>query len=390
MANTLTNLAPELFAAKDIVARELAGGITSTTINRDGGVLQAAYRDTIRSHVTAQPTLNTSYSPSMTIPEGDDQTVSSKTFALDSVANVRIHFTGEEMRKLDNGPGYQVVLRDMFTQALRKIVNTIEAKVLSVAYQNASRAVGTAGTAPFGSNYEVLADLLRILEENGIPNVIGDTSVVFNSSATANLRKLAKLLDVNTSGSDDLLRRGELLNLYGMSLKQSAGVASHTKGAGTGYLINNGNVAIGSTVLSVDGGTVNTTGFKQGDVITIADDPSAGKYIVHSGLTAAAGTITIGDPGLMGAIGDGEAVTIGNSYTANVAFHRSAVELAMRAPAQPYGGDAAVDRMTISDPLTGLSFEVAEYKGYGKVMYDITTFYGVKVWKPEFVAVLLG
>jgi hypothetical protein len=33
---------------------------------------------------------------------------------------------------------------------------------------------------------------------------------------------------------------------------------------------------------------------------------------------------------------------------------------------------------------------MALYKGYGKSMLDITTFYGAKVWKPDFVATLLG
>jgi hypothetical protein len=62
----------------------------------------------------------------------------------------------------------------------------------------------------------------------------------------------------------------------------------------------------------------------------------------------------------------------------------------MRPPAQPYGGDAAVDRMTIADDKTGLVFEAALYKGYGMNMLELTCFYKAKVWKPEFVATLLG
>jgi hypothetical protein len=84
------------------------------------------------------------------------------------------------------------------------------------------------------------------------------------------------------------------------------------------------------------------------------------------------------------------AITLAANYTGNVAFHRSAIELAMRPPAMPDEGDAAEDRMTVYDEVSGLVFDIALYKGYGMVMYDITCFYEVKVWKPEFVATLLG
>ena len=51
-------------------------------------------------------------------------------------------------------------------------------------------------------------------------------------------------------------------------MRESAGVASHTKGAGTGYDFAAAGEAIGQTTLSVEGGTVNSTGIKAGDVIT--------------------------------------------------------------------------------------------------------------------------
>ena len=87
---------------------------------------------------------------------------------------------------------------------------------------------------------------------------------------------------------------------------------------------------------------------------------------------------------------DNDAITIGNSYTANVAFHRTAIELGIRPPALPAGGDAAVDIMTVQDPYSGLVFEIAVYKGYMKTMIEVRALYGVKVWKPNNVALLLG
>ncbi|MCL5460360.1 hypothetical protein M3M33_17110, partial [Loigolactobacillus coryniformis] len=78
-----------------------------------------------------------------------------------------------------------------------------------------------------------------------------------------------------------------------------------------------------------------------------------------------------GQPGLRGNIADNNAITVGNDYTGNVAFHKNAVELVMRPPAMPPGGDAAADRMTMYDDKTGLVFEAALYQGYGMNVIEL-------------------
>lgn len=389
MANTLTisALAENIFRAKDQVANEPTGFLQGIVINSatDG----VSINGTVTSHVTAQPTVNTSVTPAMTIPSADDQTVTADTLQIAQTVNVKIPLNGETLRQLDNTSG-QKVIDDMFAQAIRKLRNTIESHVASVIYKGSSRAVGTAGTTPFGSTLNILADLRQILVDNGAPIDDGDTSLVINTLAGTKLRQLSNLYKANEAGDISLLRRGELLNLMGLSIRESAQVASHTAGAATGTLINNGSdEAIGQTTLTVDTVTVNTTGIKAGDVITHASD-STNKYVVKTGLTATSGDIVINAPGLLVAAANNDAITIGGSYRANCAFHRSAVELAIRPPAMPQGGDAAIDRMTISDTKTGLVFEVALYKGYLMNMFDITAYYQAKVWKPEFVATLLG
>ena len=56
------------------------GFIPAVTVNSTD--VPVAYGDVIRSHATRAATVNTSVTPSMTIPEGDDQTVDSKTLTL--------------------------------------------------------------------------------------------------------------------------------------------------------------------------------------------------------------------------------------------------------------------------------------------------------------------
>jgi len=384
MANVLTDLAADIYKAADIVGRELVGVIPSMTIN--AGTERAAFGDTVRSAFTRSATVNTSYTPAMTIPEGDDQTVDNKTTTIDQVANVQIPYTGEDILHLNNGAGYETVYGDQIAQAMRGITNSIENYAALTISRGASRAIGTAGTTPFGSNFDSIAELRQILVDNGMP-LDGQATVAMNTNAGTKLRNLAQLQKVNESGGDDLLRRGELLNLQGLMLKESNGIVSHVKGTATGVTVN-GALAVGATAIVFNGATQGATGIKAGDVVTFAGDTN--KYVVETGIVAASGTFTIAAPGLRVAAADDVAVTIGANYTGNFAFHRAAAELVVRPPAQPLGGDSAVDRLTVQDPFSGIVYEIAVYKGYGKAMFDITTFYAAKVWKPNFVATLLG
>ncbi|MGB1388666.1 MAG: hypothetical protein ACPG61_07240 [Paracoccaceae bacterium] len=385
MANVLTDLAADIYKAADIVGREQVGVIPSVTIN--SGSERAAFGDTVRSHATRKPTLNTSYTPSMTIPEGDDQTIDNKSMTIDQVANVQIPWTGEDIRHVNNGSGFETIYGDQLAQAMRSITNAIEGYAAGAIAAGASRAIGTAGTTPFASDFDLVAEARQVLVDNGTP-MDGQVTMALNTAAGTKLRNLAQLQKVNEAGGDSLLRQGSLLNLQGVMLKESAGIGAHVKGTATGALVN-GALTAGATSIAYDGATAGASGIKAGDVITFAAD-TANKYVVTTGATTASGTITIEGPGLRTDIPDNNAITIGANYTGNVVFHRNAVELVARAPEQPFGGDAAVDRMTVQDPFSGLIYEVAVYKGYGKTMIDVTTFYAAKVWKGDFAAVLLG
>tara|TARA_R110002020_G_scaffold41283_1_gene121837 strand:- start:10205 stop:11371 length:1167 start_codon:yes stop_codon:yes gene_type:complete len=388
MANVLTDLAADIYTAADIVGRELVGFIPAGTINANS-IETAAVGQTVRSFATREATAVT-ITPSMTIPEGTDQTVDNKTLTLTKQRGVQIPYTGEDVRFLNGGAGYETVYGDQIAQAMRTLVNEIESDLALEANQNASRAVGTAGTTPFASNFDLVAEARQILADNGMPTNDNRTSLVMNTAASTKLRNLAHLQRVDQAGGSELLRQGVLLDLQGVMMRESAQVVSHTKGAGTGYLINNGSgEAAGQTTLTLDTGTVNTTGIVAGDVVTFAAD-TTNKYVVNTGLTAVAGDIVIGDNGLQVAIANNNAMTIGNSFTANIVMHQKAMELAMRAPAKPIGGDAAVDVLVVQDPNSGLVFEISVYKGFSKAMIQVGCVWGYKAWNSDAIAILMG
>jgi hypothetical protein len=380
MANVLTALAADIYKAADIVGRELVGIIPSCIVN--GGSERVGLNGVVRSHFTRVATVGT-ITPSMTIPEGTDQTVDNKTLTIDQTASVKIPWTGEDIKNVNNGAGFETVYGDQIAQAMRSIANQIEAYLAGIAYVASSRAYGTAGTTPFASGFAEIPQLRRILQDNGCP-FDGQMSVVMNTAAGANLRTLAQLQKANESGGTQLLRQGTLLDLQGFMLKESAGIPLVTKGAGTSY-VTSGSTAVGVTdiALVTGSGTV-----LAGDVVTFAGDAN-NRYVVGTGV-AAPGTISLNKPGARVVIPTANALTVGGNYTPNLAFHRSALEIAIRPYASPPGGDAAVDSLLVQDPWSGLTFEIKAYKGYNKAMFDVQCVYGAKAWKPEFIATLLG
>lgn len=380
MPNILDDLAVDLYKAADIIGREAVGMIPSVTVN--GGSEQVEQGGTVKAHFTREPKVNDNVTPSMTIPEGDAQQVDTKEMSLTKIANVQIPWSGEEMRLVNRSVGYETLYGEQIEQALRTLVNRIELHTNMIAATGSSRAFGTPGTNPFLNDFDAVAEVRQIIFDNGMPVNDQRLSLVINSTAGTKLRNKAQLQKANESGDTRLLRQGTLLDLQGFGLKETLGEYRHTAGTGAGYQVN-GALDKGATVITVDTGTGTIVA---GDVVTFAGDSN--KYVVGEAL--ANGSFTINTPGLREAVADDAAVTVLGAYTANVGLHQGAVELAMRPLAKPKGGDAAVDDLIVSDPHSGLSFRISAYKGYHKGMFDITTLYEAKSWKPDGAALLMG
>lgn len=378
---SLGSIVDIIYAARDVVLRAGTRFIQGATINT--GTEGISIGGTVNSVRGNAPEIVSSYTPAMTPPNASDITTSEDSMALDQVAGFRVPIKGEQFLQLDQANrtagGAQRVIDTVIQRGIAGMVNQIESHVASKLLLASSRAVGTSGTTPFASNFDTIADLRRILFDNGVRVDDGQLSLVINSAAGANLRKLSSLYKANEAGSDATLRAGQLLNLHGFSIGESAGVASNTKGTGASYQLN-GALAVGDTTVTVDTGTGTILA---GNIVTIGNY----KYIVKTALSA--GSFTIYGPGIMEVVADDTAITVNNTYTGNIGFHRGAVELAMRPPAQPPGGDMG-QHDVISDDVTGLVFQISLYKGYGMNMLIANCFYKAKVWVPEMVSTLQG
>ena len=380
MANSLTNLIPVAYRALDIVSRELTGLIGA--VNIDAAAETIAKGQTIYSPVAPANT-QADIAVGMAVTQATDQTIGSKSLAITEYKSSSFNWSAEEEFGVNTGARLENIMVDQMAQAFRVHANAIESFIFNVAKNGASRAIGaTAGTAPALADF---AGAKKILDDNGAPAT--GRSVVLDTTAGVALRGISNLFKVNESGDSTLLRNGVLGSLYGFDLRESAGVQPVTKGGMTGALINAGNIAIGSTVLTFDTGTVNTTGIVAGDIITIGSDTN--KYVVEVGSTSTSGTITIAAPGLRVATVDNAAITVFGTSTRNLALSRNAITLATRLPKFQMG-DLASDRYTITDPRTGLAFELTMWPGQRMVKYEVSIAYGASCIKPEHLAVIIG
>lgn len=386
MANTLTNLIPDLYAALDVVSREAVGMIPAVTV--DANVNRASVNQTV--YVPIAPASSAGdISPAMSVPAAADQTISNTSITISKARAVPFSWNGNEQGSLNSagGPGYLPIRAQQMAQAMRTLVNEVETDLCGL-YNTMSRAAGTAGITPFASNTAGATAARKILIDNGAPQT--DLQLVVDTGAGANIRTL---YGVQTGRADVPLQDQGILTVSGgTAIRESGQVRNTAAGAMANATTSAAALTVGQTVLPL--ATAGTGVVSAGDVITLANDTN--QYVVTSvsfaGSNPASGdSITIAAPGIRVAQGSAtRAITVVATSVRNMAFSRSAIVLATRMPERPQEGDMALDVMQITDPRTGLSFEVSMYPGYRMVRYEVALAWGVKNIKPAHTALLLG
>lgn len=381
MAVTLTGLIPTIYNAMNIVAREQVGFIPA--VSRDSTAERAALNQTVTSPVVgamaAEDIAAAAYAAA-----APDQTIGTVSMTIQKARSVPFSITGEEARSVGGSLGN--IDEQRIAQCFRTLTNEIESD-LSGLHTSASRAYGTYNVTPFGTAGDLsdFAQSRKILDDNGSPQ--SDFHMVLGSATAANIRgKQSGLFHVNEAGTDDLLRRGALGEVQGFDLHVSGQTKTAVAvGTGAAYTSNTAGYAVGATSITLITGSGTVLA---GDIVTFAGD--ANKYVVATGV-AAPGAIVLAEPGLKQALpASAVALSITAATTRNMFFHRSAIQLATRAPAMPPGGDSADDIMLLTDPNSGISYEFAVYRQKRMVRYEVNLAWGVKMVMPRFAGILIG
>jgi hypothetical protein len=382
MANTLTGLIPILYEGLDIVSREMVGLVRAVSL--DSSAASAGVGQVVRSHVT-QPAVTEDIQPGQLPPDTGDQEIDGVDIVITKSKAAPLRWTGEE--QISVGGQINKIMVDQFAQGIRALVNEIEIDLALTGAAGASRAYGTAGTPPFGTagDFMDFAGVNEILDANGAPQV--DRQLALGSKAIMNLRgKQSILFQANTAGTDDLLRRGIIGDVEGLAIHNSAGIRPVTAGTAAGWTMG-ATASEGDTSFPIQNGT---GAFGPGDVVTIAGDDN--QYVVTQQV---GNTLDIGKPGLLQDAPVDAALTIVPDASRNLGFSRNALHLATRAPAMPKDQsgknvDMAIDVMDITDPVSGLVFQVAVYAQYRRVRYEVAMAWGQSAIKPEHLMILLG
>jgi hypothetical protein len=380
MANTLTGLLPTIYESLDVVSREMVGMIPA--VNRDSEASRAAVGETISWPVTPGSTAG-AITPANVPPQPGNRTIAPGSFTLNKFYGDSFFWTGEDVRGLQNGGKYERIMRDSFAQIFRSVTNALESDLCALV-ANASRAFGTANTAPFATagNLSDIAAMRKILEDNGAP--MSDLHMVLNSGSAANLRGIQNtLFKVNEAGTDAMLRSGDLGTLQGFKIHESAQIKKPA--AGNAVMSTNASgYAIGATDITM---TYTSGATDIGDIVTFAGDTN--KYVVQNVL-GGAGVLKIAAPGLRQAIPtSAQVMTTIAASALQPCFSRNAIVLSTRAPSLPDGGDLGVHEI-VQDPFSGLAFDVAEYKQYFQTMYQVSLVWGAYMVKGEHAGILLG
>lgn len=382
MPNTFDDLICEVYCSLEKGSREIVGLIPS--VNLDACASRAAIGQIVRSPVVPQSIAFTPV-PGRLPPDTGDQAIGSNTMVIDKFRAVPLQWGGEEIKSLDNCIGYPNIRQRQIQEAIRTLVNEME-RDIAAQWIYATGAVGPSNASGlfFDDNYRDVANVRKLLVDSGAP--LDDLHLVLSTNAGAQLRGNRVYTSCDTACSDTILRQGILLDVHGMQIRESAQIVQGvTPGTGALATTDAAGYAIGATVITLD--AVGTGTVIAGDSITFAGDPN--RYVVVAGDTDVSdgGTITIAG-GLLQAIpAAATAITIAaNSGEKNMAFSRDAIVLATRAPAMP--PECAINAEIVTDPMSGLSFQVSQWCQYYQVHYEIAIVWGVKTFNPRHLKLL--
>jgi len=389
MANTLTALTPYLYGAAQEVSKEPVGALAGINLNFDNrGV---AVGDVV--YVPVAPAAAVAdFAPAAATSEGTSKTAANVGIQIEGSKKTSWFLTGEQKASLANADSDKEWVRQLIAQGMRALRNAAEAAAVLRIKKGASRAYGTAGTTPFSENLSAITAMRALLVANGCP--MTDMQCVVDPNAYLNLTNLGVIQQAAMAGSDAERRTGIVGRQYGFQFRETGGIVVHTKGTATGIDVNNGaGYVLGNTTIVSHGSDSGTV--LAGDVVTWAGDLN--KYILADDVLgvsvqtitgAAGGNVVINRPGLRAAtLADAAEMTIGNNYTPNLAFERSAVVGVMRPPI--IDENPTIKQMSISDD-SGLTYLLLEIAQYGQTSWELHLAYGFKAVQPEHIGIILG
>lgn len=376
MANTLTNVIPQLLAQGLMALRQNA--VMARLVNSDYGTEAASKGQTITipipSAVTASAVTASQISPAAVnvVPTKADIT-------MDQWYEAPFAMTDKDNMDCMNG-----ILPMQASEAIKSLINVADAYILGK-YPGIYGYVGTAGTTPFASDSSDVTAARKVLNNQLAP--MDDRRFTINADAEANALGLRAFQDMSFSGSATEITEGKINRKFGFDWHMDQNIPTHTAGTAVGATTDATGYAVGLkgvTLASAGTGSILT-----GDIITFAGDTQTYVIVTGDASVAGGGTLTF-EPGLKVIIAAAAtAITVKASHAVNLAFHRDAFAFVSRPLADNTQGLGNIIQ-SATDPISGISLRLEVSREYKQTRYSFDILFGAALVRADLACRVAG
>lgn len=379
MANTITNVTPQLLAQGLLALREQA--IFPRLVNRSYDTMAARKGNVINIPIPSAITAR-AITPSVTMNSNVDSSPTVAYVTLNQFYEAPFQLSDTDQLSVMDG-----FIPMEASEAVKALCNTIDAYIWGkhVKFYGAS---GTAGTTPFASAITVALTARKLLNQQLAP--MDNRRVALDPAAESNALGLSNILQFDQRGDQQGIINGTIGTKLGMAWYMDQNITTYTVGTAwaTGYSIATGGATSGATSITMINSTASGT-VNVGDIFTLAGDTQ--QYVITSvaAVTATTNVTFYVYPALASTYASGAAATVvGTSYTANLVFHRDAFAFASR-PLMDIGG---VGNMITSavDRVSGVALRLEVSRQYKQTTFSYDALWGADVVRRELGVKILG
>lgn len=138
-----------------------------------------------------------------------DVVTTKRNLTLNYYKEIPFKITNKDLSSINAG-----VLPRTLIRAIDGLARTIDQSIYTEATKYAYQALGTAGTAPFASNINLLSQASTLLDNAKAPSM--DRVLALDPYAMQNARQLTQFSEADKSGTQETLRTGEVNGLVGV------------------------------------------------------------------------------------------------------------------------------------------------------------------------------
>jgi len=372
--NDLSKVIPQLLAQGLLALRE--NSIMPRLVNSDYDTLAASKGATIDvpipSAIAAQDVI-----PAPNAPNTGDIKPTEANIPLDQWKEAPFYLTDRDVMEVMNG-----VIPMQASEAIKSLGNVVDEFILSK-YKGIAGYAGTPGVTPLLNDTRDATDARKVLNKQLAP--LADRRAVLDPDAEGNALNLRAFQDTSWAGDSAVIKSGVLTSKLGFVWHMDQNVPTHVAGTLADGILN-GDVASGAplvNIASTAGGTL-----VAGDVLSIAgsDLPLAvvADITIAAGSNAEVHVVSVPD-----ALADTAAVSVLDTHTVNLAFHRDCFAFASRPLADNTQGLGNLIQSAV-DPVSGLALRLEISREHKRTRYSYDILFGAAMVRGDLGCRMLG